>query len=215
MFERAHDGSAFFFDRLSASEYEIYSRCNFPVTLATGKAVARRVDLARKKVLEPGGNSGGLAAALVTAYPDCRYTVVDRPIPCAVGAELCAARGLDVTFCAGDIFALDLGGERYDVVILMNLLHDFDDAKCLEILRGCTASCAPHTKFLILEDILTGELAPKEAVMHGLRLAVSCSGGRQRTAAEFAALFSALGWRLETPVRLSPVHTMLVVGRGG
>jgi hypothetical protein len=63
----------------------------------------------------------------------------------------------------------------------MNLLHDFDDIKCLNILSNCTKYSDCNTKFLIIEDILTGEFEPKEAIMHGLRLSVECRGGKHST----------------------------------
>ncbi len=67
MFNKAIIENHFFFDSISEIEYEIYSRCNFPVTFKIGEELSKHINLDNKKVLELGGNSGGLASALLTA----------------------------------------------------------------------------------------------------------------------------------------------------
>jgi len=209
---KATNKSQFFFDSISELEYEIYSRCNFEVTFDIGVEVAKYVDFSKTKVLELGGNSGGLGAALLTTYMDCRHTVVDTQIPCAVGNEINETRKQNITFIEGNAFELRLPPEKYDYIVLSNLLHDFDDEKCLRILRNCKKHCGRGTKFVVIEDILTGELEPKEVVMHGLRLSVECRGGRQRTADEIAGLFAKIEYDLDENIKLSNIHTMLVMG---
>jgi len=212
MFNKAVNEGQFFFDNISDSEYEIYSRCDFPMTFKTGKEVVKHVNLANRKVLELGGNSGGLGTALLTENKDCLYTVVDTKIPCIVGNEFNRLHEMNITFIENDIFDLMLSSEIYDYIIIMNLLHDFDDVKCLDILRNCTKHCGSNTKFLIIEDVLTGEFEPKEVVMHGLRLSVECRGGKQRTKEELESLFSRINYGIEKTINLSNVHTMLVMG---
>ncbi len=211
LYNKAINESQFFFDNISESEYEIYSRYNFEVTFQTGKEVAKHINLANRKVLELGGNSGGFGTALLTKNKDCLYTVVDTKIPCKVGNEFNKLNELNITFIEANVFDLMLPNNIYDYVIIMNLLHDFDDVKCLDILDNCTKHCDSNTKFIIIEDILTDEFEPKEAVMHGLRLAVECRGGKQRTIDEFESLFSNINYKLEESIKLSNVHTMLVL----
>ena len=211
-FDKAISNSQFFFNSISELEYEIYSRCNFQVTFETGKKVAGHINLSNKKVLELGGNSGGLGSALLTKYNNCSYTVVDTKIPCMVGTEFNEQNEQNITFIEGDVFKLALPNELYDYIVIMNLLHDFDDIKCLDILRSCTKHCGKNTKFLIIEDILTSQFEPKQVIMHGLRLAIECRGGKQRTAEELANLFSDINYKLEKTIKLDSIHTMLVFG---
>lgn len=213
MFSKAVNEFEFLFDSISELEYEIYSRYNFHITFETGKEVAKYVNLANRKVLELGGNSGGLGTALLTKNKDCLYTVVDTKIPCIVGNEFNKSNKLNITFIEGNIFELMLSSGLYDYIILMNLLHDFDDMKCLNILHNCTKHHDSNTKFLIIEDILTGEFEPKEVIMHGLRLSVYCRGGRQRTIEELVGLFLNINYKLEKTIKLNNVHTMLVMGQ--
>ena len=212
MFDNAMTESRFFFDSLSELDYEIYSRYNFHITFETGTEVAKHVDLANKKVLELGGNSGGLGTALLTKYKNCVYTIVDTKIPCMVGNEFKESNKTNLTFIENNVFNLMLSNEIYDYIIIMNLLHDFDDVKCLDILRNCVKYCDGKTKFLIIEDILTSEFEPKEIIMHGLRLSVNCRGGRQRTIKELEKLFLNINYKLEKTIKLNDIHTMLVMG---
>jgi len=208
LFDKAVNESQFFFNGISDFEYEIYSRYNFDLTFETGKNAAQYINLADRNVLELGGNSGGFGSAMAAKYNSCRYTIVDTAIPCMIGNELRDKTGADINFVVGDVFNLTLPDNTYDCVIMMNLLHDFDDEKCAAILNNCAKYCCDDTKFIIIEDILTGEFQPREAVMHGLRLAVECRGGRQRTVGELCDLFGRVG---ET-IRLDSVHTMLYLG---
>lgn len=162
-------------------------------------------------MLELGGNSGGLGTALLTKSKHCFYTVVDTKIPCIVGNEFKKSNGADINFVEGDVFELTLPIEFYDYIIIMNLLHDFDDIQCLNILHNCTKYCDKNTRFYIIEDILTDEFEPKEAIMHGLRLSVSCRGGKQRTTEEFVSLFSNINYKLEKAIKVDNIHTMLIM----
>lgn len=209
MYDSAQNPDQFLFTNLSNLEYEVYSRCNYDTTFPTGSALRAHCDLSHQTVLEPGGNSGGLAAALSANRPDCHYTIVDREIPCRVGRQL-NAEYPHINYQVGDVFALDLPPARYDRILLANLLHDFGDEKCLQILANCRAYSGPNTKLWILEDVLTGEFAPQNVVLHGLRLAVYCRGGRQRTLEEFSILLESARCRLETALRLG-VYTLLEV----
>ncbi len=212
LFNKAINEFQFFFDSISELEYEIYSRYNFQITFETGKEVVKHVNLANKKVLELGGNSGGLGTAILTKNEDCLYSVVDTKIPCKIGNEFKEYNNVNITFIEGNIFELMLSSEVYDYIIIMNLLHDFDDKKCLHILRNCTKYCDSNTKFLIIEDILTGEFEPKEVIKHGLRLSVECRGGKQRTIKEFESLFSNINYGLEKMIKLDNILSMLVIG---
>ncbi len=50
-----------------------------------------------------------------------------------VGNEFKESNKMNITFIEGNVFELMLSSEIYDYIIIMNLLHDFDDIKCLNI----------------------------------------------------------------------------------
>lgn len=211
LFKKAIDKSQFFFDAISDIEYDIYSRCDFEVTFEIGKEVAKHINLGNKNVLELGGNSGGLGTALLNKNANCQYTIVDTKIPCKVGNEFNKVNQLNLKFVEGDVFDLASTSEPYDWIIIMNLLHDFDDIKCLDILKNCIKYSDYKTKFAIIEDVLTSEFEPKESIMHGLRLSVECRGGKQRTIDELENLFININYNLAESIQLDCNHRMLVM----
>lgn len=209
--DKASNEFQFFFKNISKLEYEIYSRMNFSITYRIGKKVSKYLNLKKRKVLELGGNSGGFGTALLKSNEKCKYTVVDTHIPCKIGNELKKTNEVDIIFLPNDIFQLNLTNENYDYIILMNILHDFDDKKCLEILNICEKSLDIDSRIIVIEDILIDEFRPREVVMHGLRLAVECRGGRQRTINELSRLFSSIDFMIEKEVKIDTLHTMLVM----
>mgnify|MGYP001495142241 CR=1 FL=1 len=211
LFEVAMLPRHFFFHSLSALEYEIYSKHNFQITYRTGERLVEHIDLANQRVLEIGGNSGGLATAILKTFRGCHYTILDTPIPCDIGNLFKVENQVDLRFVAGDMFDIALPPEPFDTIVLMNILHDFDDGQCGAIISQCLPYCHTDTRFLIVEDLLFGDYEPKVRIMHGLRLAVACRGGKQRTIDEFNALFLAQKLKVERTVDLCLNHTMLEV----
>jgi len=211
LLEKAKTSSHFFFDTLSASDYEIYSRYNYSMTYEVGKAIVEHLDISGKAVLEIGGNSGGLATVLCENFKATTYTVVDTAIPCRLGDEFKAITKANITFDENDMFDLKLSDAKYDCVVLMNVFHDFGDGDCMKIVENFLPYIKHGAELVIIEDILVDEYEPLSVLMHGLRLAIECRGGKQRTAGEFELLFNRLGYILERQERMNDVHTVLVM----
>lgn len=206
--EKALKDHHFFFDHLSEIEYEIYARYNFQLTYATGIQVKNHLNLANQSIIELGGNSGGLAASMLKSF-DCDYTVVDTSIPCMIGREFNQVHETTTIFVDQDIFKLDLGSKKYDHIVMMNLLHDFDDIDALKIIEKTLVHGHEETQISIIEDVLFNDHEPKEVLMHGLRLAVECRGGRQRTISEFEVLLNKFRYQLQSYVVLNKEQSLL------
>jgi hypothetical protein len=92
------------------------------------------------------------------------------------------------------------GGDAY---VLSQILHDWDDERCVAILRQCRRAMPEHGKLLVVELVLPpgDELSlGKWLDLHMLVLL----GGRERTAAEYDTLFRAAGFKLERVVPTPP-----------
>ncbi|MBN2794649.1 MAG: methyltransferase domain-containing protein [Clostridia bacterium] len=192
-------------------EYDIYSRYNFKITSFIGKSVCEQMDFDHKQILELGGNSGGLGTEIMRKYQGCTYTIVDHPIPCQIGNEFKALNQVKIDYVSSNIFDLELKKEKFDYVILMNLLHDFNDDQCDQVIMNSLRSCEKHPKFIIIEDILEDEYTPKDAIMHGLRLSVACYGGKQRTIEDFKNLFCNYNYKVEQTISLDKIHRMMII----
>jgi hypothetical protein len=105
------------------------------------------------------------------------------------------------TVVGGDFFAaVPTGGDAY---VLSQILHDWDDERCVEILGQCRRAMPDHGKLLIVELLLPEGDKPFFGKWLDLHMLVLL-GGRERTAAEYDALFRAAGFKLARIVPTPP-----------
>jgi O-methyltransferase domain len=149
-----------------------------------------------RTIVDIGGADGTLLTSILAAAPSARGVIFDQPRMQAAAERRIAAKRLQqrCTFTGGDFFAsVPPGGDAY---LLKYVLHDWDDTQVVAILRNVRRVAPLHTRLLVVEPLLPDDDAPalETAMMDVAMLAVS--GGRERTRAEFAALYECSGFRL-------------------
>ena len=85
--------------------------------------------------------------------------------------------------------------EGGDVYLLKLIVHDWDDAQATAILRVCRRAMPAAARLLVVQRVLAPGDAPDPATFGDLNMLVMV-GGQERTAAEFATLYQAAGFRL-------------------
>lgn len=103
-------------------------------------------------VLEPGGNDGTFARALIGARAVARHVVLDLPAVCELGRRRGTAPGL--CFVAGDMRAgnwCGLTSGAPDVVLFKSVLHDWPEAVAAQLLAEALCSLAPGGQIVIAE----------------------------------------------------------------
>ncbi|WP_435056530.1 methyltransferase [Streptomyces noursei] len=93
-----------------------------------------------------------------------------------------------------------------DVYLIKRILHDWDDERSAVILANCRRALRPGGRILIVDAVVPPGNAPHQA--KALDLMMASLVGRERTEADFAALFEATGLRLS---RVVPTSTVLSV----
>src|SRR5579859_232255 len=151
-------------------------------------------------LVDVGGNRGQLLAPILHAYPSVQGVLYDLPHVVEEAAPFLERAGVAdrCTLVGGDIFtAVPAGGDTY---LLSMILHDWDDAKAITILRNCHRAMPPHATLLLVERVLPTPLdqsvTTQQAVIIDL-IMLLMTGGRERTQAEYAALLAAAGFALE------------------
>jgi C-methyltransferase len=97
--------------------------------------------------------------------------------------DLCHER---MTATAGDFFVDPL--PVADAYVLMEVLHDWTDEECVEILRAIRRAAHDGARLLIIEWIISEEQPdPRASVLDIVILTVT--GGRERTTNELSVLF--------------------------
>jgi hypothetical protein len=81
-----------------------------------------------------------------------------------------------------------------------SVLHDWDDAACIAILRSCRAAMRPESRVLIVERPLTLDA---DVIMSDLTMLTMVPGSRERTEAAYVSLLDQAGLRLERVVSTS------------
>ena len=178
-------------------------------------AVAATYDFSQfGTIVDVGGGNGILLEAILKAHPSLRGVLFDMPHVAdraqqrieAVGVgERCKAVG-------GDFFLeVPSGGDAY---ILKHVIHDWDDARAVTILRNCHRAMDPQGKLLIVEGIYPSRIdqsdASRGAASNDVNMLV-CTGGRQRSEAEFRSLYDAAGFKL---TRIIPTQASASVIEG-
>jgi hypothetical protein len=108
-----------------------------------------------------------------------------------------------VEIVGGSFFdAVPEGCDRY---LLQAIVHDWDDDSCVRFLTRCRAAMAPDARIVVLEAIVPEHHGDHFAKAVDLEMLVDTGAGRERTRAEFDALFARAGLRVRKvrPIALS------------
>jgi hypothetical protein len=139
-------------------------------------------------IADIGGGLGHLLKAILQTTPNTQGVLFDQP---HVIAQVASAERLQLR--AGDFFHDPL--PQCDCYILMEVLHDWTDEQCVDILRRVRAAAPNEAKLLVVETVLPQDNRPHFAQHLDINMMV-LTGGRERTPDEFSRLFSDSDFRL-------------------
>ncbi|HVS73359.1 MAG TPA: methyltransferase [Phycisphaerae bacterium] len=148
-------------------------------------------------IIDIGGGHGRLLSKILATAPNSRGTLFDQP------RVLDGAPALDprIQKTTGDFFhSVPQAGDLYT---LKFILHDWNDDQSIAILKNIRAAMAPAARILLIETVIPEGNDPSFAKFLDLNMLVM-TGGQERTAAQYAALFRAAGLHL---TRVIPTHS--------
>ncbi|EGX54768.1 methyltransferase [Streptomyces zinciresistens K42] len=151
-------------------------------------------------VVDVAGGNGELLGRILTAHPRLSGVLLERPhaVEAARARLERAGHGTRCAFRAGDFADVPEGG---DVYVLSRVLHDWDDARCREILRHCARAMPDGADLLVVERVLPRDGSASLATAWDLHMMCNV-GGRERRADHYARLFADAGLAL---VDLTPL----------
>jgi O-methyltransferase domain/Dimerisation domain len=144
------------------------------------------------KIADIAGGRGAFLAAILKRWPQSNGVLFDQPHVVSGARDTFAAAGVSdrVDIVAGDFFKSVPAADAY---VLKKILHDWEDAENISILANCKAA-SPQASILLVEVIIGPPNQTPDAKFSDLNMLVS-PGGRERTVAEYSALFAASGYR--------------------
>ena len=152
-----------------------------------------------RRIVDVGGGNGALLAGILKANPSLAGVLFD--LPQVADRAIAPMRELGLAdrceIVGGDFFkAVPAGGDAY---LLKHVIHDWNDDRAAEILRNCRRAMGAEAKLLILEGVYPPRIDQSDesrgAAANDVNMLV-CTGGRQRSEAEFRNLYEAAGFRL-------------------
>jgi hypothetical protein len=155
-------------------------------------------------MVDVGGGTGDLLAAILAAHPEMRGQLVDLDPTATEAARTLTARGLDdrAQALVGSFFEpLPAGADAY---LLCDILHDWDDEHAHTILARCVEAARPASRVLVIEPV-GGQHAESEFDLSMLVI----FGGRERSVDEFRDLTARHGLALESVTGLTSQRCLL------
>lgn len=159
-------------------------------------AVAAAYDFSGcETVVDVGGGTGNLLAAILDRHPGARGILADLPHVLREAPALIQPGGLAdrVTVEAIDFFkSVPVGGDAY---LLSHVIHDWNEDQCITILGNCRKVMKPDSRLLIIEMVLPAGDTSHPGKLLDIAMLVM-PGGQERTEEEYGTLLSKAGFRL-------------------
>jgi hypothetical protein len=158
-------------------------------------AIAAAYDWASvTSVVDVGAGAGALLASIIAQNPGIRGILIDRPDVLPDADHLLTGRGVreQCELVGGSFF--ELMQVRADVWILSQVLHDWPDAECREILSRCHEQMTSGDRLLVVEMVPVPGQPDVGIALLDIAMMIFGGEARQRTEHEYNDLFSATGF---------------------
>lgn len=207
-------------EEMSTQDWDLYMRGMRSGANLAASEIALRVPVPRgaRDMLDIGGSHGHYAVELCRRHPSLRAVVFDLPEAVAAAAPLLAREGMGdrVVHRAGDARTADFAVEAYDLILIANLVHHFDESTNRDLVVRCARALRPGG-VLVLGDVLrpaSPDRAGQIGALTDLYFAVTSKSGTW-SVAEMAAWQRAAGLRPRRPIRLltGPGTALLAAAR--
>jgi hypothetical protein len=198
-FERVHGKSIWEWFDEHPVERETFANTMMTMTLADAPGIAATYPFAEVETLcDVGGGRGTLLSEVLVRHPHLRGVLCENAGVLAAARELLTTRGVAdrVELVAGSFFDEGSVPRGADAYVLKHILHDWDDERCIAILRNCRASMERGGRLLVIEALVE-ETTEDYGALADLHMMIVCCDGRERGRDEYEKLLVAGGFRLE------------------
>jgi ubiquinone/menaquinone biosynthesis C-methylase UbiE len=192
-----------------APEHEVwerFARAMAPMMGPTSAAVAKRIlngSTQPMRVLDVAASHGVFGLAFAQQNPHARVTGLDWANVLKVARENAARLGVADRYdtIAGSVFDAELGGP-YDVILLPNILHHFNEAEIVKICQRMKAALKPEGKVVTVEFIPNEDrISPPPDAAFSLMMLASTPSGDAYTFSEYERMLKAAGFSRSELIR--------------
>jgi 2-polyprenyl-3-methyl-5-hydroxy-6-metoxy-1,4-benzoquinol methylase len=146
-------------------------------------------------VCDVGGGNGQVIAAILHRHPSVQGILFDQPHVVERAQQNLKDMGVSnrCQSVGGNFFEpLTI---KADAILMRHIIHDWDDEKCITILKHCRAALNPGGKVLVVESVVPAGNEPGFVKWLDLTMLV-IPEGKERTEAEYRELFASAGFHL-------------------
>jgi hypothetical protein len=161
-------------------------------------------------VADIGGGNGSQLTEILKKHTGMKGILFDLPHVIERAKErIQAASLLDrCQLVSGSFFeAVPEGADAY---VMRHIIHDWDEEKCLTILRSCHRAMSSASQLLVIESVIPPGNEPFPGKFLDLVMLL-IPGGKERTANEYRTLFERAGFAL---TRIVPTGTEVSIVEG-
>ncbi len=168
-----------------------------------------------RRLLDVGGGEGAFLIAAAARAPALQLMLFDLPAVVDLARERLRQAGvLDRATLAGGDFFRDPWPAGADLISLVRVLHDHDDAAAMALLRAARVAIQPGGTLLIAEPMAGGGEAAIGDAYFGFYL-LAMGSGRARTPETLSAMLLEAGFSQPRLVRnAAPMLARVLVARG-
>ena len=145
------------------------------------------------RLCDVGGGVGALLAGILQSRPGLRGVCVDAPGVLEQADAYLRETGMRerVELTPGDMF--ERVEAEADLYLMRNILHDWDDERCVRLLATIRATMPSGARLVVIEVLQERNRVDPFASLSDIQMLAATDGGRERSAPELHALFSAAG----------------------
>lgn len=148
-------------------------------------------------IIDIGCGMGTLLSYVKQKYPHLQVTGYDLPSVVAKAKTISP----HLNYISGDFFESIPQG--YDLYLLRNILHDWSDEKCLQLLKNLKNSVESTSKLLLLETVTAEVSSSHVGRFSDLNMFILTGNGKERSLSEIKALLT------QADAHLSSFHQTL------
>jgi hypothetical protein len=211
-FERVHQMSVWEWFHQNPNEGQVFANAMVDITLLSAPAIARVYPFSEVQSLcDVAGGRGTLIAEVLKQHRHLKGALFDEPYVLDQATSFLKEQKVAgrVERRAGSFFEEVPRG--YDAYLMKDILHDWDDDRCIQILKNIRQATPRGGRLLIAETVVEKNSTEKPGPFIDVHMMTVCCDGKQRNMDEFRTLFEKSGFRMS---RVFPTECSISVVEG-
>jgi 2-polyprenyl-3-methyl-5-hydroxy-6-metoxy-1,4-benzoquinol methylase len=195
--------------------WQTFARAMMPMMMPAAQAIADILDVAAAgaiRVLDIAAGHGVFGIAIAQRNPQAEIVAVDWAGVLTVATDNASTMGVGARHRAlpGDAFTIDWG-TGYDIALMTNFLHHFDNPTCTTLLKKVAGALKPGGRVAVLEFVPNEDrVTPSGSATFAMQMLGGTPLGDAYTLSELTAMLKAAGFRTVASHPLAGPQTVVV-----